>query len=665
MTITNQRFQPAASGEAAFPHVFSPIQVGTMALRNRIMLPPHASAIGNLWGSADDAARHTAYWEARARDGASWIDGVRGRVQNRLIPGFEPHGYGAETRGNYRLPNFVERVQQFVTTMHAAGATVTSQLTVIGGVPHAPSAQLSSPLYNFRPHVLSHEDIAWYVEEYRFSARQARLARLDGIELHLNHDDLLEWFLSPYTNLREDEYGGSLENRARFAVQALTAVRDEIGSAMTLGVRLNMREEVPGGYDTADGIVIAQYLEATGLIDFLHVVIGSPWGDPSYIQPQHYEPAQWSSLAGDIRKAVSLPIVYTGRVNSIQVAEQVLADGHADVVGIARAYIAEPQILTKARTGRLDEIRPCVGGNDCINRAYVEGLPFGCAVNPHAAKEVDEPRGSVAHPRSLLVVGGGPAGMELAALAAESGHSVELWDAAEHLGGQLRVATKAPSYTQYERYLDWQTRRLSRLGVAVTLGRRADVETVVAAGADVVAVATGATPHRPAIPGVDGGSVSEIRDVLQGNATVGSRVVVVAQDDHLAPLSLADFLSERGHDVTLVYATTQPAQLLGRYILGGILGRLHKRNVAFRLMEEVIAVTAAGIRVRNVYSRQTEDLTGFDSVVLSCGGDSDAGLYEALRPRLPEVHVLGDAFAPRRLVFATRQAYALAQTLCR
>jgi 2,4-dienoyl-CoA reductase-like NADH-dependent reductase (Old Yellow Enzyme family) len=634
-----------------------------MTLRNRIMVPPHGSGIGNLWGSEDDAAKNIAYWQARARDGAAWVDAVRGRVQNPLIPGFEPSGYGAETRGNYRAPNYVERVRRFVTALHDEGATVTSQLTVIGGVPHAPSAQLSSPLINARPHVLSREDIAWYLAEYRFCARQARLAGLDGIELHLNHDDLFEWFLSPYTNQREDEYGGPLENRARLAVEALAGVRAEIGPGMTLGVRLNMREEVPGGYDEAGGIEIARYLEATGLIDFLHLVIGSPWGDPSYIQPQYYAPAQWSGLAGAIRQAVSLPVVYTGRVNSIEVAEQVLAAGHADVVGMARAYIAEADILTKARSGRLDEIRPCVGGNDCISRQYMEGLPFGCAVNPHAGNEVEGAWGRAARPRRVLVVGGGPAGLELAALAAQGGHRVELWEAADTLGGQLRIAAAAPSHEQYRHYLDWQQRRLADLGVKIQLGHRADAAAVVTAGADVVAVATGATPHRPRIRGIDGDQVADIGDVLQDRVPVGRNVLIVAQDDHLPPLSVADHLSGRGHTVTLVYQTAGPAPLLGRYILGGILGRLYSRDVSIRFLEQVVDIAPGCVTVANVYSRKAEQLTGVDSVVLACGGDADVRLYRELAGRLPDVHVLGDAFAPRRLVFATRQAYALAKLL--
>lgn len=649
-----------------YPSLFAPIDLGPMRLRNRIMVPPHGSGIGNLWGTEEQAETHIAYWESRVQDGAAWIDGVRGRVRNNIIPGFETGGYGAETLGNYRQPNYVERVSRLAGRLHDAGGVVTSQLTVIGGVPQAPGNRLSSPLASSRPHVMTVEDIQWYVEEYRFCGEQARRAGLDGIELHLNHDDLLEWFLSPLTNQRDDEYGGSLENRARFAVESLQAVRDAIGGDLALGVRFNMREEVPGGYDVEAGLEIAQLLEETGLVDFLHAVIGSPWGDPSYIQPQFYEPAQWADLAGLVRSAVSLPVVHAGRVTSLDVAEQVVAAGHADVVGMARAYLAERDLITKSRNGLTLEVRPCIGGNDCISRQYNEGLPFGCAVNPHVATEHKgrwgESWGVAAQARSVLVVGGGPAGMELAALAAESGHRVELWEAAQELGGQLRTAALSPSYEKYGDYLDWQVARLERAGVAVRLGRRASADDVVAHGAEVVAVATGATPHTPDVPGAGLPHVLQAADVLRG-APVGDRVLVIAQDDHLPPLSVADALSEQGKEVTLVYGSAQPAQLLGRYILGGIMARLRRRGVRFRHLEEVVEIAADSVTVRDVYSWESTKLEGPGTVVLACGAESDSALHDELRGRVARLHVLGDAYAPRRLSFATRQAAALAEVL--
>jgi 2,4-dienoyl-CoA reductase-like NADH-dependent reductase (Old Yellow Enzyme family)/thioredoxin reductase len=645
-----------------FPHLFEPITIGTMSLRNRVMMPPHGSAIGNLWGTDAEADRNIAYWQARAQSGVAWIDGISGHIDGKAIPGFEATGVGGFLEGYYRLPFFLDRVQRFVDAMHAAGATATAQMTMQGGVPFAPSPTLSSPVWNVVPHVLTQDEIRWFVDEYAYSAGRAQLGRLDGIELHFNHDDMIEWFLSPLTNHRTDEYGGTLENRARFAIEILTAVRDVVGSTMTVGVRMNINEELPGGYDVNGGIELAQYLEATGMVDFLHLVVGSPWGNPSYIQPHFFDAAQWSDLAGRVRAAVSLPIVHTGRVNSPEAAEAVLAAGNADVVGMARAHIADPELLVKAREGRTAEIRPCVGGNECISRRYVEGLPFGCAVNPHASKEVDGPWPVASQPKRVLVIGGGPAGMELAALARQSGHDVELWEADARLGGQLRIAANAPTYDQYSRYLDWQHDRLSRLGVRVQLDTTATAAAVLADGADLVAVATGATPRTPSIIGVDGPGVFEVRDVLAAKVEVGHRVLIVAQDDHMAPLAVADYLSSRGHAVTVVYQTAGPAPLLGRYIIGGILGRLSTQDVQFRFMEQVSEIGSESVTTRNIYSGRTQRIPDVDSVVLACGSQSDSALYEDLLHRHPAVHVLGDAYAPRRLVFATRQAYALART---
>ncbi|MFW6773928.1 FAD-dependent oxidoreductase [Nocardioides sp. CPCC 205120] len=655
--------EPGASTD--HPHVFSPVTVGTMHLRNRVMLPPHASAIGNIYGTDTEAERNIAYFVERCRDdGPAWVASLSTHVRNHLVPGFEPTGVGAATLGFFRLPFFVERVQAYSDALHALDTRVTVQMVHQGGMPHGASAVPSNPVLNLVPHVMDTDDIDAFVAEYAYSARLAQEGRADGVELHLNHDDLHEWFLSPLTNRREDAYGGSLENRARFATECLRAIRDAVGSTMTVGVRLNIREEVPGGYDVAGGVELAAYLESTGLIDYVHGVVGSPWGNPSYIQPTYNDPAEFAALAGELRRAVALPVVHTGRINHPDVAERVLAAGHADVVGMARAHIADGDLLAKARAGRADEIRPCVGGNECISRRYVENLPFGCAVNPRTSHEDEAPWHNPAPGRRLLVVGGGPAGMELAALAAEGGMEVELREAEPELGGQLRYVVRAPRHEGYARYLDWQVRRLSRLGVTLRLGERVTADDVRAAGADVVAVATGAGPRRPDIRGADAPHVLDVRDVLAGTAAPGRRVLVVAQDDHVAPLSVADHLAGAGHDVHVVYATHQPAPLLGRYIIGGILGRLDAQDVRMTFMEEVVDIGRHGVTTRNVYSWRERPLDAeFDSVVLACGSVPDPRLYDELKDELPEVHVLGDAYAPRRLVFATRQAWALAQQL--
>jgi 2,4-dienoyl-CoA reductase-like NADH-dependent reductase (Old Yellow Enzyme family)/thioredoxin reductase len=642
--------------------LFRPIRVGSMQLRNRVMLPPHASAVGTLWGTQAQADQHVAYWVARVRAGAGWIDGTTGFVENLLIPGFEPTGVGARSHGVFRLPIYHERAAQYASAIHAAGACATTQIVIQGGMPHGPSATLSAPVINAIPHALDRDEIRWFVGEYRWSAEQAQRAGLDGVELHANHDDLLEWFLSPLTNRRADDYGGSFENRMRFLTEILQEIRTGVGRDFTLGVRMNLAEEVPGGYDFAGGVRIAQYLESTGCVDYLHVVMGSPWGNPSYIQPHYFDAAQWAERAGALKRAVGLPVVHTGRINSPAAAAAVLEAGHADVVGIARAHIADAELLAKARAGRDDEIRPCIGCNECISRGYVEGLPFGCAVNPAVGTEVEGPPKRAKARRRVLVVGGGPAGMELAGLAREAGHDVELWERDERVGGQLHYMLAAPRHEDLGRYLQWQQRRLARAGVGVRLCRDATADDVAAAGADFVAIATGAVRRRPGIPGEDAPFVHDVRDLLAGRAVAGRRVAIVAQDDHMAPLTLADFLSERGHDVTLVYPTNAPAPLVGRYIVGGILGRLAERDVKFRMMEAVVAIEPGVLRVRNVYAGRERTVEGFDSVALACGGVPDDALHRALKGRVPRLHVLGDAYAPRRIVFATRQAHALVQS---
>ena len=647
--------QPS-TGVTSHARLFSPIQIGQIQLKSRVMMPPHFSAVGNPWGSDTDAARTLAYLEERAAAGVALVS-ITGRVGNHFIPGFEPSGLSAETLGFFRLPHFAERVKLIAERLGQHGTHVVIQMTMIGGYPNSPSEMLSNPVANAHPHVMTLDDIEAIIAEYRYSARQVAATPLAGVEMHFNHDDLVEQFLSPLTNTRTDEYGGSFENRLRFARRILDAVREELPGRV-VGVRLNAFEEMPGGYDAAEGIRIAQALTEAG-VDYLSVVIGSHWGSPSYIQQQQYQPGQWAEFAGAIRRAVIVPVVYTGLVDHPDLAEDILARGDADFVGIARGHVADGQMLAKARAGEGALIRPCIAANDCINRRYVDGLPFGCAVNPFAAKEVDGPIPQAATPRDLLVVGGGPAGMELAALAAESGHHVRLWEAGPQLGGQLRIATHAPNYERLSRFLDWQEARLARAGVTVELNRRAEAADLMAP--DIVALATGAGPRRPPVPGAEG--ALEARDILTGQATPGRRVLIIAEEDHMQPLALADHLSTLGHEVTLLYATNTPAILLGRYSIGGPLARLDTQGVRIRVMEQATAIHPDGAEVMQIYSKRRERLTGFDTVALACGGRSDAALHEAVRGQRADVHLLGDAFAPRRMVFATRQAYTLARIL--
>ncbi|WP_285313477.1 FAD-dependent oxidoreductase [Pseudarthrobacter sp. fls2-241-R2A-168] len=645
----------------ALEQLFTPIKLGPLVARSRVMMSPHQSAIGSLWGTEEEAAKNLAYLRLRAESGIAWAT-IPGRMRNFYNLGFEPSGLSAETGGIFRNPLYAERVPRFVEVMHEAGALAAAQFTLIGGYPHSPSATMSNQWSNQMPHVLTRDEVRQFVKEYGDSARIAADAGIDIFELHANHDDLHEWFLSPLTNKRTDEYGGDLAGRLRFTEETLRAMRAEIGPDKVLGVRMNMFED--DGYDLEGGLEIVRALDAMGLVDYFHMVIGTPWGNPSYIQPHFHEPGGWSQYARRFREAVSVPVVHTGLVSSLEVAARIIESGEADIVGMSRAHIADGELLAKAKAGKAESVRPCVGGNECINRRYTDGLPFGCAVNPHAGREYKEVWGVRRMSRDLVVVGGGPAGLELAALAAESGAKVTLFERAEELGGQLRIAANAPSFGRYGDYLDWQVKRVHDLGIDVRLGSKFEVgdEKDVPTGT-VLAFATGAVERVPDIAGVTADHVLRSRDVISGRATTGQSVAVVVQDDHMPPIALAEHLAVQGVKVTMFYPTQGPAQLVGKYIVGSALGRLDALGVTIRTMEQVIGIEGDSVRVRHLYSRVETSIGGFDNVVLSCGGESDAATFNSIAAARPDVHVLGDAYAPRRLVFATRQAIALADLL--
>jgi 2,4-dienoyl-CoA reductase-like NADH-dependent reductase (Old Yellow Enzyme family)/thioredoxin reductase len=639
-----------------FTRLFEPIRVGTMELRNRIAVPTHAAGAGRILGSEKEAERFIAYYTRRARGGAALIGGSSTFLRSPLIPGYEPTGVGAVMRGSYRHPLFVERHKRYMDALHQAGACGTVQMIIQGGLPHGASPAQTGFVYQDVPHALTRAEIAETVEEYGWSAARALEAEVDGLEIHANHDDLLQFFLSPLSNHRDDEYGGSLENRMRFLMEVLRAIRDAVGRRMTVGTRLCMDELLEGGYDFADGLEMARTLSASGLIDYLHVDVGNNWGAPSYLQPMQYEASEWTAMAGEVRVAVDVPVIYTGRVTHPAIGERILAEGQADVVGIARAMIADPDLPNKARDGQLAMLRPCVGANDCLHRGLVEGMRFSCAVNPAAGHELSAVE-RVETPRRVLVIGGGPAGLETAAIAAERGHDVTVWEREPRLGGQLAIAANAPAHASFADYIEHQTRRLD--GTTIELGRDATPDEVVAFGADAVVIATGAGPRIPDVPGAE--LAVEVRDVLLG-AAVGERVVLIAGTDHAEPLLGADYLASRGVQVRLVYPGPQLAPLVGKYSIGGYVARLFAAGVEFVPMQRLVSIEPGVAHTADVYAGTPVEHAA-DSVVLACGGLARTDLFAALEGRVGELHILGDAWAPRRLTIVTRQAWELGRAL--
>ena len=652
-----------AGAASTYPLSFSPVTVGTMALDRRLVVSSHSGGGGSLLGSEALFEKHCAYWLARVRGGVRWVGGGPVFVRNPLVPGFEPTGVGANGPGMFREPNFVERVGRFMARLHAAGGFGSVQFVQQGGMPSAPSNTLSGYADHRIPHALDGDEVSWLVREYGESAGLAAEGDADALELHANHDDVLQWFLSPRTNRRTDGYGGSFENRRRLLREIVESMRDHVDRPITIGLRLCLDEMIDGGQTVDDCHALLAAFTADGTVDYFSLDVGDNWGRVSYIPPAFYAEAEWAPLAGQARSATDLPVVFVGRVTSVATAERVLADGHADLVGFARAAIADPELVVKSAEGRVADVRPCIGIQECIDRRVVEGLPFACGVNPHAGRE-DEGRPSLsAATRSVLVIGGGPAGTEFAGQMAERGHRVQLWEREGGLGGQLAVAAQLRMNRSFRRWIDWQSRRLARVGVDVFLDRAATSDEVLDAGADVVAVATGATPRGSDVPGADLEFVLSATEAVTDPGRLGRRVVVISEDDRLAPLSIADQLAADGHEVIVVHQTLAPSPLVGKYTIGAVMARLDNAGVTMIPAARLVAIEEGALTLAHCFSGRRWTVDGVDSVVLACGAVPVDDVYHALRSRHLAVHVLGDAFAPRRMVFATRQAFELARRL--
>jgi len=643
-----------------------PITVGTMALPNRLFVPTHGGGTGSI--KADDARFEDLvhYGLERVDGGFGWIHGPTGHVAHVGIPGFEPTGIGALGYGDgiFRNPSFQPRMSEFVDRVHAKGAHIGIQLIQQGGMPSAPSPTFSGYLDHRGVHVLNPDELLWVIDEYIESAVIAAGTGIDSIELHANHDDMLEWFMSPLTNTRTDQYGGSFENRMRFLREVVDGVRDRLDRPLTLGLRLTMDQMMDGGYGFEDCVRVMQSFEADGTVDYFSLDVGGNWGAVSYIQHGMYPEGHWAQMCGEAKAEVSLPVLYVGRVVHHETAERIIASGQADMVGMVRALMADPQWLAKEEDGRIDEVRPCIALNECIHRYTVDGLAFSCGVNPRAGREWKTPVIRSAQPKRLLVVGGGPAGMELAAQAAERGHLVELWEAKPELGGRFAIAAQLRANKPYRDWIDWMAQRLPRLGVDVYLGRPARVQSILDNDADVVAFATGALGRRPGIPGEYLPHVVGADSVVLGTcAPLGQRVLVLAVDDGPAPLTVADHLAHLGHEVTLAFETPGPAPLFGKYSVGAMFASLDAAGVRMVAMAHAVGIHESSVDFAHAYSGRRFAVEGIDSVVLVAGGIGNDALYRAASMHHPRTHLLGDAFAPRRVTYATQQALALAERL--
>src|SRR5215813_12302025 len=648
--------------------LFSPIRVGAVTLKNRIYSSGHAEAMAE---SGRPGARLTRYHEAKARGGcALTIFGGSSSVHSS-----SPAAAWKQIANHD--DSIIPAYRALADAVHAHGCHVFTQLTHMGrraqadgeeaNVLLAPS-QIPERVHRDVPHELESEQIAELVRAFGEAARRCREGGLDGIELSMAHNHLIDQFWSPLFNQRQDEYGGSFDNRMRFGMEVLRETRRRVGRDFVVGARISGDEFTRGGLTAADMAEIARRLTASGLVDFLSIIGG---GAHTYelqaaaVPNMSYATGVFVPLAAAIKQAVpGMPIFHASRIVDPVHADRTVAAGQIDVVGMTRALIADPELPQKAREGRLDDIRTCVGANEgCIDRIYL-GKPVTCVQNPATGREAElgEVRPSV-RPKRVVVVGGGVAGLEAARMAAVRGHRVVLLEKTAELGGQVLLAARAPARAEYAGIVRFLVTQVRKLAVRVRLAMEATPSLVLEERPDAVIVATGSHPYLPPMPGCDGKHVVTDRDVLGGEVTVGTNVLVVDDVHTQQALSTAELLLEQGKRVEVISPLFYVGQDIGITSIAPLYTRLYRRGAVFTPCSELSAVEGSTVIVRNVFSGAPRRIEAVDTVVLATGSRSTDALYRALKGQVAALYAAGDCVAPRgvhqAILDGTRVARAL------
>ncbi|MCC0574654.1 NADPH-dependent 2,4-dienoyl-CoA reductase [Streptomyces californicus] len=668
-----------------YPNLLSPLDLGFTTLPNRVLM-------GSMHIGLEEAERGfermAAFYAERARGGVGLI----------VTGGIAPSERACSFPGGAKMTTEAEAEQhrEITSAVHAAGGRIAMQILHFGRYAHhpdlvAPSA-LKAPISGFTPNALTDEQVEETVEEFVRAAELARHAGYDGVEIMGSEGYLINEFIVSATNHRNDRWGGGYENRIRFPVEIVRRVRERVGPDFILIYRLSMLDLVPGGSTLEEVVTLAKEIEAAGAT-IINTGIG--WHEARIPTIATSVPrAAFTWVTEKVRGAVSVPLVTSNRINTPEVAEEVLASGRADMVSMARPFLADPEFVAKAAADRADAINTCIGCNQaCLDHIFSLRIT-SCLVNPRACHETELVLSPTRTRKRVAVVGAGPAGLACAVTAAERGHAVTLFDAADAIGGQLNVARRVPGKEEFDETLRYFRTRLAELAVELRLSTRADAGTL--AGFDEIVLATGVEPRTPAIPGTDRPNVVSYLDVLRDGAPVGDRVAIVGAGG--IGFDVAEFLTDGGEAASLdadtffrqwgvdtayadrggLRAPERPkppraVHLVQRKTtkvgagLGKTTGWIHRTELRHRGVEMIAGASYDLIDDEGLHLTVDGEprVLPVDTVVLCAGQEPRRELYEELRAGSVPVHLIGGADVAAELDAkrAIRQGTELAAAL--
>ena len=639
----------------ALEKLFSPFSIGSLKLANRIVMPPMATNYATPQGFVTD--RQIAYYVERARGGVGYIT-----VEHT---GIHQQGKASPKMLMIHSDENAEKIKNLVQAVHAAGGKIVVQINhagrqtfskVTGETIVGPSAVPVLPAME-TPRELTIREIEDLVATFTIAAERVKNTGADGVELHMAHGYLICSFLSPFSNKRKDRYGGTIAGRARFALEVLRSVRQRVGSGFPVICRLSGDEYVAGGLNVEDTRQIAKLLEKEGA-DALHISACNAASGFLNHPPYYVTEGVFVHLAEAVKARVDIPVITVGRIRNPLMADQIIADGKADLISMGRALIADPRLPQKGKEGRLAEIIPCISCNKCIQTLRMDSVR--CSVNPETGNEGRFRHSKADRSKQVWVIGGGPGGLKAAEIAALRGHQVKIFEKKNELGGRVRLGANPPQKQVLNEFIDYLVRRVKSLGITIEMGKAFTSDMLEPVKPDVVVVATGASPQFPNWKGIEESGALSVDDVLADGADIGARVLVVGGGGTGA--EIADLLSEIGKKVTLVEMLEDIASDLVNHLQHYLKQRLTQKGVAVLTSTRVKALGKGYVMIEDASG--VRKLDDFDTIVLALGSEkSNDTIYKNLAGKVSELHVIGDARQPREIVDAVYEGEEIAVKL--